>query len=111
MSSAKGIFGSKGAGILDALGMEIPTDRKFVFITLDRGTPHTEVWRALYGLQAQQRASGKFIIAINDDIDPRNLDSVSSGQEMENRDTNVPGADGRRRRVHTATVRVRNAGS
>jgi len=51
-------------------------NRKFVFITLDRGTPSTEIWRALYGLQAQQRASGKFVVAINDDIDPRNLDSV-----------------------------------
>jgi UbiD family decarboxylase len=51
-------------------------NRKFIFITLDRGTPRTEIWRALYGLQAQQRASGKFVIAINDDIDPRNLDSV-----------------------------------
>jgi 4-hydroxy-3-polyprenylbenzoate decarboxylase len=51
-------------------------NRKFVFITLERGVPRTEVWRALYGLQAQQRASGKFVVAINDDIDPRNLDSV-----------------------------------
>lgn len=40
--------------------------------------------------------------------DPRNPDSAGRGQETENRDTAVAGADGRRRRVHTATVRVRN---
>jgi hypothetical protein len=40
--------------------------------------------------------------------DPRNPDNAGRGQETENRDTAVAGADGRRRRVHTATVRVRN---
>jgi prepilin-type N-terminal cleavage/methylation domain-containing protein len=40
--------------------------------------------------------------------DPRNPDSAGTGQARENRDTSVPGDDGRRRRVHTATVRLRN---
>jgi type II secretory pathway pseudopilin PulG len=40
--------------------------------------------------------------------DPRNPDSAGTGQARENRDTAIPGDDGRRRRVHTATVRVRN---
>ncbi|MEE8334758.1 MAG: UbiD family decarboxylase [Alphaproteobacteria bacterium] len=51
-------------------------NRKFIFVTLERGVPRTEVWRALYGIQSQQRASGKFVTAINEDIDPKNLDSV-----------------------------------
>jgi len=40
--------------------------------------------------------------------DPRNPGAAGTGQQLENRDTNVAGDDGRRRRLHTATVRVRN---
>ena len=43
---------------------------------MERGTPTTEVWRALYGCAALQSGVGKFIIAINDDIDPNNGDAV-----------------------------------
>jgi prepilin-type N-terminal cleavage/methylation domain-containing protein len=39
--------------------------------------------------------------------DPRNPDSAGTGQARENR-ANAPGDDGKRRRVHTATVRLRN---
>jgi prepilin-type N-terminal cleavage/methylation domain-containing protein len=42
------------------------------------------------------------------DNDPRNPTKAGRGQGTENRDTNVAGADGRRRRVHTATIRLRN---
>lgn len=48
------------------------------------------------------------LVARTRDDDPRNPDSAGTGQSVENRDTNVAGDDGRRRRVHTATVRVRN---
>lgn len=51
-------------------------NRKIVFVILRRGAPSTEVWRALYGAATLQRSSGKVIIALNDDIDPENLDSV-----------------------------------
>lgn len=40
--------------------------------------------------------------------DPRNPDNAGVGQARENRDTNVPGDDGKHRRVHTATVFLRN---
>lgn len=40
--------------------------------------------------------------------DPRNPDDAGIGQSLENRDTAVPGEDGKHRRVHTATVRLRN---
>ena len=42
------------------------------------------------------------------DEDPRNPSSIGTGQGTENRVNAVPGDDGRRRRIHTATVRVRN---
>jgi 4-hydroxy-3-polyprenylbenzoate decarboxylase len=50
--------------------------RRFVMITFDRDTPKTEIWRALYGAAALMPAVGKFVIAINDDIDPDNGDAV-----------------------------------
>lgn len=40
--------------------------------------------------------------------DPRNPDNTSIGQQRENRSTSVAAADGKHRRVHTATVRIRN---
>lgn len=42
------------------------------------------------------------------DDDPRKPDATGTGQGTENRVNSIPGDDGRRRRVHTATVRVRN---
>ena len=38
--------------------------------------PRTEIWRALYGVASLRRAEGKWIIAINEDIDPDNTDAV-----------------------------------
>ena len=43
--------------------------------------------------------------------DPRNPNSGSIGQALENRVSNIPGEDGRRRRLHSSTVRVRNVSS
>lgn len=40
--------------------------------------------------------------------DPQRPTNAGTGQETENRDTNIPGDDGRRRRLHTTTVRLRN---
>jgi prepilin-type N-terminal cleavage/methylation domain-containing protein len=40
--------------------------------------------------------------------DPRNPDNAGIGQQRENRATGIPTADGKHRRVHTATVRLRN---
>jgi UbiD family decarboxylase len=50
--------------------------RKVVAIVVERGTPSTEIWRALYGAVAWNRAAGKYVIAINDDIDPDNADAL-----------------------------------
>ena len=43
---------------------------------MDRNTPRTEIWRALYGAVAWNRAAGKYVIAVNDDIDPDNADAL-----------------------------------
>ena len=50
--------------------------RKFVFLQFRRGTPQTEVWRALQGTLTLQAYVGKFVIAVDDDIDPENADAV-----------------------------------
>jgi 4-hydroxy-3-polyprenylbenzoate decarboxylase len=50
--------------------------RRFVFLQFERGAKRTEVWRALYGTMSLQAAIGKFVIAIDDDIDPNNADAV-----------------------------------
>jgi 3-polyprenyl-4-hydroxybenzoate decarboxylase len=50
--------------------------RKVIAIVLERGTPTTEIWRALYGAVAWNRAAGKYVIAVNDDIDPDNADAL-----------------------------------
>jgi len=50
--------------------------QKMIFVVLERNVPRTEVWRALHGVLSMQRTVGKIIVAVNDDIDPRNLDSV-----------------------------------
>jgi UbiD family decarboxylase len=50
--------------------------RKVIAIVCDRNMPTTEVWRAMYGAAVLHRAAGKFVIAINEDIDPTNADAL-----------------------------------
>ncbi len=50
--------------------------RRFVFLQFTPGTKRSEIWRALYGTMSLQAAIGKFVIAIDDDIDPNNADAV-----------------------------------
>jgi 4-hydroxy-3-polyprenylbenzoate decarboxylase len=42
----------------------------------ERGVPTTEIWRALYGTASRQTIIGKYVIALNEDIDPENADAV-----------------------------------
>jgi UbiD family decarboxylase len=51
-------------------------NRKIIFVVFERGVARTEIWRALYGVMSQQRAAGKIVIAVNEDIEPTDLDSV-----------------------------------
>ena len=50
--------------------------RKVVFIQFARGVPRTEIWRGLNGIAMLQGAVGKYVIAVNEDIDPENCDAV-----------------------------------
>jgi len=50
--------------------------RKVVVLIMERNTSATEIWRALYGAAAWNRAAGKYVIAVNDDIDPDNADAL-----------------------------------
>jgi UbiD family decarboxylase len=45
-------------------------------IVFEKGTSRTEVWRAMYGLASFRQAEGKWIIAVNDDIDGENADAL-----------------------------------
>jgi UbiD family decarboxylase len=49
---------------------------RVLVLQFERGTPQTEVWRALYASVTVQRPAGKFVIATNDDIDPNNADAI-----------------------------------
>jgi len=49
---------------------------RVTIITVDRGTPKTEVWRALYGAAFFKGDCGKICIAVNEDIDPDNADAL-----------------------------------
>ncbi|HUZ73241.1 MAG TPA: UbiD family decarboxylase [Stellaceae bacterium] len=50
--------------------------RRFVFLQFAPFTPREEVWRALRGTITLQAAIGKFVVAIDEDIDPFNADAV-----------------------------------
>jgi len=50
--------------------------RKVVLLHIEKGTPRVETWRALYGIATQHRAIGKFVIAVDEDIDVDNADAI-----------------------------------
>jgi UbiD family decarboxylase len=47
-----------------------------IAVQFARGTPETEIWRALYGASALHRFAGKWIVAVDEDIDPENADAL-----------------------------------
>jgi UbiD family decarboxylase len=47
-----------------------------IAIQFERNTPATEIWRALYGASCLHRFAGKWIVAIDEDIDPDNSDAL-----------------------------------
>lgn len=50
--------------------------RRVAIVTVERGTPRTEIWRALYGATSFKADCGKICIAVDEDIDPENSDAV-----------------------------------
>ena len=49
---------------------------KLIVIVFEKGVPRTEIWRALYGVASFRRAEGKWVIAVDEDIDPDNSDAT-----------------------------------
>jgi 4-hydroxy-3-polyprenylbenzoate decarboxylase len=49
---------------------------RVLVVTVDKGTPRTEVWRALHGAAFFKGDCGKICLAVNDDIDPDNADAI-----------------------------------
>ncbi len=49
---------------------------RVTIITLERGVPRTEVWRALYGAASFKGDCSKITVAVNEDIDPDNADAL-----------------------------------
>jgi 4-hydroxy-3-polyprenylbenzoate decarboxylase len=50
--------------------------QRLVVVTLEKGAPRTEVWRALHGAAFLRADTGKITIAVNEDIDPDNADAI-----------------------------------
>lgn len=50
--------------------------RRIVLVTVAKGTPRTEIWRALTGAASFKADCGKICIALDEDIDPDNSDAV-----------------------------------
>ncbi len=49
---------------------------KLIVVQVRRDVPRTEIWRALYGVASLRRAEGKWVIAVNEDIDPDDTNAV-----------------------------------
>ena len=75
LSHLRDDLGIKGV-VRVALHEPLTNIRKVIFVQVERGVPRTEIWRALYATASLQAACGKFVIAINEDIDPDNGDAV-----------------------------------
>ena len=50
--------------------------RPVIFLQFAPGAPQSEVWRGLNGASILKADCGKIVIAVSDDIDPRNADAV-----------------------------------
>lgn len=50
--------------------------RRVIFLVMEPKTPQAQVWRALNGAAMLRADCGKYVIAVNEDIDPHNTDAV-----------------------------------
>src|SRR4051794_7653929 len=71
----KSVLGIRG---VKRVSMHEPLTSLYAVIAIqfERGAPSTEVWRALYGAAGLHRFAGKWIIAVDEDIDPENADAL-----------------------------------
>src|SRR6266851_4132779 len=71
----RSVLGIKG---VKRVAMHEPLTSLYAVIAIQcgRGTPESEIWRALYGASALHRFAGKWIIAVDEDIEPDNADAL-----------------------------------
>ena len=69
------VLGIKG---VVRLAMHEPLTSLYAVIAIQfaRGTAESEIWRALHGASALHRFAGKWIIAVDEDIEPENADAL-----------------------------------
>ena len=67
-----------GINAVKRVAMHEPLTSLYAVIGIQfaRGAPETEIWRALNGASTLHRFAGKWIIAVDEDIDPRNADAL-----------------------------------
>jgi len=72
LTEALGIKGVKGVALHEPLTGLL----RVTIVTIEKGTPRTEIWRALYGTASFKGDCSKICIAVNDDIHPDNADAL-----------------------------------
>lgn len=72
LQRTQGIRGIRRVAMHEPLTGVLP----LIVLVVERDMPETEVWRALYGASDLHRFAGKWVIAVNDDIDPENSDAI-----------------------------------
>jgi len=67
-----------GVNSVKRVAMHEPLTSLYAVIGIQfaRGAPETEIWRALNGASTLHRFAGKWIVAVDEDIDPQNADAL-----------------------------------
>jgi 4-hydroxy-3-polyprenylbenzoate decarboxylase len=67
-----------GIAAVKRVAMHEPLTSLYAVIAIQcaRGTPESEIWRALHGAASLHRFAGKWVIAIDEDIEPENADAL-----------------------------------
>jgi 4-hydroxy-3-polyprenylbenzoate decarboxylase len=67
-----------GIKSVNRVAMHEPLTSLYAVIAIQfaRGTPESEIWRALYGASSLHRFAGKWIVAVDEDIAPDNADAL-----------------------------------
>ena len=75
LNHLRNVVGIKG---VKRVSMHEPLTSLYAVIAIqfERGVPDAEVWRALYAASSLHRFAGKWVVAIDEDIDPTNADAL-----------------------------------
>jgi 4-hydroxy-3-polyprenylbenzoate decarboxylase len=75
LNHLRNVVGIKG---IKRVSMHEPLTSLYAVIAIqfERGVPEAEVWRALYAASSLHRFAGKWVVAIDEDIDPTNADAL-----------------------------------